>query len=121
FTLRAMAGAVFFGLAALAAAAWGGAQWQAARSPVLDPARQQALDTRLDSATAALQGSMAELAGKVGELQGRVLAMDALRERVALAAGLSYSAPESLLPVTASGDDGAVMDDIPALPLPDPS
>ena len=59
---------------------------------------------------AQLQGSLADLAGRLGELQGRVLAMEALRSRVAKAAGLSYAAPEL---AAEPGVDGAgVLDDI---------
>lgn len=39
-----------------------------------------------------------DLAYRVGELQGQVLALEALRERLAAAAGLAYSAPELVEP-----------------------
>lgn len=81
-------------LCALVLAAWGGASWQAWRVPQPDAGQRQALDARQQEETAVLQGSIAGLAEKVGELQGRVLAMDALRTRIARAAGLNYSAPE---------------------------
>ncbi len=82
------------GVCALALAAWGGAQWQAWRTPAMDPGQREAIDLRLRQDSAALQGSIAGLAGKLGELQGRVLAMESVRARVAQAAGLSYTAPE---------------------------
>ncbi|MHA3903830.1 M23 family metallopeptidase [Castellaniella sp. WN] len=125
------------GACALVLAAWGGAQWQAWRTPVLEPGQREAIDSRLRQDSAALQGSIAGLAGKLGELQGRVLAMESVRERVAQAAGLSYTAPELASRAdTASaarpaglpgaGDEVAagdtqVMDDIPALSLPAPA
>ncbi len=128
-------------VAALLLAAWGGAQWQAWRTPALDAGQRQVLDARLQQNAAALQGSMAGLASKLGELQGRVLAMEAVRTRVTQAAGLSYTAPEltaaslaqsagtlalptAATPASASAparaDAGQVMDDIPARPLPAP-
>jgi len=123
------------GICALALAAWGGAQWQAWRTPVLDPGQREAIDSRLRQDSAALQGSIAGLAGKLGELQGRVLAMESVRARVARAAGLSYTAPElvpgaghaaaSTGPAPDDGDapagDAQVMDDIPAQSLPAPT
>ncbi|HET8596623.1 MAG TPA: M23 family metallopeptidase [Castellaniella sp.] len=81
-------------LLALTLAAWGGAQWQAWRAPTLDADQRHALDERLEREAASLQGNLAGLAGKVGELQGRILAMEAVRGRIAQAAGLNYSAPE---------------------------
>jgi len=81
-------------LLALALAAWGGAQWQAWRTPAPDATQRHALDERLQREAASLQGNLAGLAGKVGELQGRILAMEAVRGRIAQAAGLNYSAPE---------------------------
>ncbi|HET8703760.1 M23 family metallopeptidase [Castellaniella sp.] len=122
-------------IGALALAAWGGAQWQAWRTPALEPGQREAIDSRLRQDSAALQGSIAGLAGKLGELQGRVLAMESVRERVAQAAGLNYTAPE-LVPgahaaaapagLPAGGDtddegDAQVMDDIPAQSLPAPA
>ncbi|MGX5659656.1 M23 family metallopeptidase [Castellaniella ginsengisoli] len=116
------------GVCALALAAWGGAQWQAWREPVLDPGQREAIDSRLRLDAAALQGSIAGLAGKLGELQGRVLAMESVRARVTQAAGLSYTAPE--LATSQDGgtaddgtasDDALVMDDIPAQSLPEPA
>ncbi|WP_345796001.1 M23 family metallopeptidase [Castellaniella sp. MT123] len=108
-------------LLALAAAAWGGAQWQARHAP--DDGQRRALDARLRQESTALQDGIAGLAGKVGELQGRVLAMEAVRSRVAQAAGFAYSAPE-LAPAAgkagATGgsvpqaDSAQVLDDIPA-------
>ncbi len=104
---------------ALALAAWGGAQWQSWQTRGLDADQRQALDARLQQESATLQGNLAGLAGKVGELQGRVLAMEAVRSRIATAAGLNYSAPE-LAPadrMTADGrpqaDASQVLDDIP--------
>ena len=115
------------GVCALALAAWGGAQWQAWRTPALDVGQREAINSQLRQDSAALQGSIAGLAGKLGELQGRVLAMEAVRARVAQAAGLHYTAPE-LAPdavpdpavAAASADEGPVMDDIPAQSLPAP-
>jgi len=123
------------GICALALAAWGGAQWQAWRTPALDPGQREAIDSRLRQDSATLQGSIAGLAGKLGELQGRVLAMESVRARVAQAAGLSYTAPElvpdavhataSAGPAPDDGDapagDAQVMDDIPAQSLPAPT
>lgn len=116
------------GVCALVLAAWGGAQWQAWRTPVLDAGQREAMDTRLRQDAAALQGSIAGLAGKLGELQGRVLAMESVRARVAQAAGLNYTAPElsadanmAAAPAPAPADDGSVMDDIPAQSLPAPA
>ncbi|MGE4451740.1 M23 family metallopeptidase [Castellaniella sp.] len=120
---------------ALALAAWGGAQWQAWRTPTLDPGQREAIDSRLRQDSATLQGSIAGLAGKLGELQGRVLAMESVRERVAQAAGLNYTAPELAtgaatlgrptgLPAVddeAEAGDAQVMDDIPAQSLPAPA
>ncbi|MGB7482673.1 MAG: M23 family metallopeptidase [Castellaniella sp.] len=116
---------------ALALAAWGGAQWQAWRTPpALDVGQRAAIDTRLRQDSMALQGSIAGLADKLGELQGRVLAMESVRTRVAQAAGLEYSAPEidaqAMPAVRAAGlaaddDEGQVMDDIPAQSLPAPA
>ncbi|MFV0282606.1 MAG: M23 family metallopeptidase [Castellaniella sp.] len=120
------------GVCALMLAAWGGAQWQAWRTPDLDAGHREAIDARLRQDSAALQGSIAGLADKLGELQGRVLAMEAVRARVAQAAGLNYTAPE-LAPARlvaasagqradqpADGDDVQVLDDIPAQSLPAP-
>lgn len=104
---------------ALTLAAWSGAQWQSWQARGLDAGQRQALDARLQQESAALQGNLAGLAGKVGELQGRVLAMEAVRRRIATAAGLNYSAPELAPPgrTTASGqpqaDASQVLDDIP--------
>ena len=125
------------GICALALAAWGGAQWQAWRTPALDPGQREAIDSRLRQDSAALQGGIAGLAGKLGELQGRVLAMESVRTRVAQAGGLSYTAPElapradaasPARPAGSSGDSGEseagdaqVMDDIPAQSLPAPT
>jgi murein DD-endopeptidase MepM/ murein hydrolase activator NlpD len=133
---------------ALTLAAWGGAQWQAWRTPAMDPGQREAIDSRLRQDSATLQGSIAGLAGKLGELQGRVLAMESVRTRVAQAAGLNYTAPElapraaaapsaaatsiasitSTIPPAASAEgltalsadtgDAQVMDDIPAQSLP---
>ena len=132
---------------ALMLAAWGGAQWQAWRTPALDAGQRDVIDARLRQDSASLQGSIAGLAGKLGELQGRVLAMESVRTRVAQAAGLDYMAPElasdsglaavapdaapsstaGLAPALASdqvavaGADVPVMDDIPAQTLPEPA
>ncbi len=135
-------------MCALTLAAWGGAQWQAWRTPAMDPGQREAIDSRLRQDSATLQGSIAGLAGKLGELQGRVLAMESVRTRVAQAAGLNYTAPElapraaaapsaaatsiasitSTIPPAASAEgltalsvdtgDAQVMDDIPAQSLP---
>ncbi|MFT0534232.1 M23 family metallopeptidase [Castellaniella hirudinis] len=109
---------------ALCLAAWGGARWQAWRAPQPDAVLRLAHDIQRLEDAAALQGSITGLAGKVGELQGRVLAMDALRERIAQAAGLSYSAPElaalSMTPVAGlhpEADPAQVLDDLDAEPL----
>ncbi len=111
-------------LLALALAAWGGASWQAWRTQQPDPAQRLALDAQRLQDVATLQGSITGLAGKVGELQGRVLAMDALRGRIAQAAGLSYSAPELAPLATApviglhpEADPAQVLDDMDAEPL----
>lgn len=99
---------------ALVMAAWGGSQWQARQTPGLDADQRQALDARLQQESATLQDGIAGLASKVGELQGRVLAMEAVRHRIADAAGLDYSAPE-LAPADGQPQAGAsqVLDDIP--------
>lgn len=111
-------------LLALAAAAWAGAQWQARHAP--DDGQRRVLDAHLRQESATLQGSIAGLAGKVGELQGRVLAIEAVRSRIAEAAGLAYSAPElapseaktpsggSLRGRLPQADNAQVLDDIPA-------
>lgn len=79
----------------LSAAAWAGAQWQSWQgTSLLQTQQRQSLNARMQQQTAALQGNLADLAGRVGELQGRVLAMEAVRSRIAQAAGLKYSAPE---------------------------
>ena len=103
------------GLCALAAAAWGGAQWQArlaVQAAPLDPARQYALAQRLDRDATLIDDSIAGLAAKLGELQARLIAMDAVRQRVSDAAGLAYSAPE-LHTAPDVTDAMPVMDDIP--------
>lgn len=83
-----------------------------AQEPALDIQRSLALDTRLDRESALIRDSVAGLAGKLGELQARLIAMDGVRQRVAAAAGLSYTDPE----IAQAGDLAAtgVMDDIPA-------
>jgi len=79
---------------ALALAAWAGAAWQAAHGNAWASLRQQAVGVQVQDESARLQAGLAGLAGKLGELQGRLLAMEALQDRVAQAAGLVYAAPE---------------------------
>ncbi|MER1968852.1 M23 family metallopeptidase [Castellaniella sp. GW247-6E4] len=100
---------------ALAAAAWGGAQWQArtASAASLDPGSLHALDQRLSRESTLIDDSIAGLAAKLGELQARLIAMDAVRQRVTDAAGLSHSAPE-LDQAAGDADAAPVMDDIPS-------
>ena len=107
---------VLGGALALAAAAWGGACWQAgaAQAASPDPVRLHALDQRLDRESTLIDDSIAGLATKLGELQARLIAMDAVRRRVTDAAGLSYSAPELGLAAGDSPGAAAVMDDIPS-------
>lgn len=103
------------GACALAIAAWGGAQYQArvtAQAAGLDPSQQLALDQRLAQEATLINDSIAGLAGKVGELQARLIAMEAVRQRITDVAGLSYSLPE--LGQIPGGEGGLVMDDIPA-------
>ncbi|MBV6273578.1 M23 family metallopeptidase [Alcaligenaceae bacterium CGII-47] len=71
-----------------------------------------AFDTRLDQESALIRDSVSGLAGKLGELQARLIAMDAVRQRVAEAAGLSYTDPEIMQDVVWA--DTQVMDDISA-------
>uniref|UniRef100_UPI003340FBBA M23 family metallopeptidase n=1 Tax=Castellaniella defragrans TaxID=75697 RepID=UPI003340FBBA len=102
---------ILAGVCALAAAAWGGAQWQARMAAPLDPEHRQALDQRLQRESTLIDDSIAGLAAKLGELQARLIAMDAVRQRVTDAAGLSYSAPE-LDGVPDGAATPPVMDDI---------
>ncbi len=107
--LKALAGACALGIAA-----WGGAQWQAhsaAHAAPLDPVLQHAFDQRLEHESTLIDDSIAGLAGKLGELQARLIAMDALRQRITDAAGLSYSVPE--LDRIPGDEERPVMDDIP--------
>ncbi|HEX7387439.1 MAG TPA: M23 family metallopeptidase [Castellaniella sp.] len=95
---------------ALALSAWAGASWQAARMDSMRTPLNSAEGVQFRREAALVQGSLASLAGKLGELQGRVLAIEALRSRVAQAAGLGYIAPELDRGPAPSGS--VVMDDI---------
>lgn len=99
-------------LTALLLAALGGAWVQSgiADEPVLSIEQTQALDTRLDRESALIRDSVTGLAGKLGELQARLITMEGVSQRVADAAGLSYTDPE-IAQDGALADTG-VMDDI---------
>jgi murein DD-endopeptidase MepM/ murein hydrolase activator NlpD len=65
---------------------------------------RQALEARLSGEAAQVRGRLADLAGRLGGLQGRMLAMEALRARVAEASGLGYVAPELAADTGRDGD-----------------
>lgn len=99
-------------LTALLLAAMGGAWVQSGlvNQPVLSIEQTHALDTRLDRESALIRDSVSGLAGKLGELQARLIAMEGVSQRVADAAGLSYTDPE--IAKDGSLGDSGVMDDI---------
>lgn len=108
-SVRRVAGFSLALLLAAFAGAW--VQSSLAVESALSSEQSLALDTRLDRESALIRDSVAGLAGKLGELQARLIAMDGVRQRVAQAAGLSYTDPEIAQDSVLA--DTEVMDDIP--------